>query len=146
MAFCERLSEQLAVVGTIDPVSQGAALISTDVVNMALHRRCMFTLLLGAAPDAAGVLVNIQEGTVAVPNSAVILTSAGVDVDVANWCYIWEVSAEAMADTYTVLRGDFTPLGAGPTLMSVLVQADVERYHPGSDSNIAGTTIMGTAN
>ena len=146
MAFCERLSEQLAVVGTIDPISQAAALISTDVVDMSLHRRCLFTLLLGLAPDAAGVLVEIQEGTVAVPNSAVILTSAGVDVDVASWCYIWEVSAEAMADTYTVLRGDFTPLGAGPTRMAVLVQADVERYHPGSDRNIAGTTIMGTAN
>jgi len=27
-----------------------------------------------------------------------------------------------------------------------LVQADVERYHPGSDYNIVGTTIMGVAN
>jgi len=146
MAFCERLSEQLAVVGTIFPVSQAAALISTDVVDMSEHRRCMFTLSIGAAVDAAGVLVEIQEGTVAVPNSAVILTSAGVDVDVASQIFVWEVSAEAMADTYTVLRGDFTPLGAGPTLMSVLVQADVERYHPGSDSNIVAVTIMGTAN
>ena len=146
MAFCERLSEQLAVVGTIDPISQGAALISTDVVPMGLHRRCLFTLMLGLSPDAAGVLVEIQEGTVAVPNSAVILTSAGVDVDVASTQFIWEVSSEAMADTYTVLRGDFTPLGAGPTLMAVLVQADVERYHPGSDVNLASCTIMGTAN
>ena len=146
MAFCERLSEQLSVVGTIDPISQGAVLISTDVVDMTNRRRCLFTLLIGTAVDAAGVLVNIQEGTVAVPNSAVILTSAGVDVDVASWCYVWEVSAEAMADTYTVLRGDFTPLGAGPTLLSVLVQADVVRYHPASDYNLVGTTIMGTAN
>ena len=146
MAFCERLSEQLAVVGAIYPISQAAALISTNVVPMNTHRRCLFTLSIGAAVDGAGVLVEIQEGTVAVPNSAVILTSAGVDVDTASNIYIWEVSAEAMADTYTVLRGDFTPLGAGPTLLSVLVQADVVRYHPASDYNLVGTTIMGTAN
>ena len=146
MAYCERLSEQLAVVGTIDPVSQGAALISTDVVTMTFHRRCLFTLLIGAAVDAAGVLVEIREGLPAFGTPLVLLTSAGVDVDVANWCYIWEITAEAMGDGYTQLRGDFTPLGAGPTLMSVLVQADVERYYPGSDYNIVGTTIMGVAN
>jgi len=146
MAFCERLSEQLAVVGTIDPISQGAALISTDVVDMSLHRRCLFTLLTGATVGAGGVLVEIQEGTVAVPNSAVILTSLAAAVATVASQYIWEVSAEAMADTYTVLRGDFTPAAAGPTLMAVLVQADVERYHPGSDRNLATTTISGVAN
>jgi len=141
MAFCERLSEQLAVVGTIDPQTL-AILASTDVIDMSLHRRCLFTLMTGGTVN--DVLVNIYEGTVAVPNSAVILTRAAADTDGLNSQYIFEVSAEAMADGYTVLRGDFTPTGA--TLMAVLVQADVERYHPGSDRNIATVAAIQCAN
>ena len=144
MAFCERLSEQLAVVGTIDPVAGAGGVISTDVVPMNLHRRCLFTLMTGAVNTAPGILVNIQEGTVAVPNSAVILTSAAAAVAGVASQYIWEISGEAMADTYTVLRGDFTAQAAG--LYAVLVQADVERYHPASDRNLATTTISGVAN
>jgi len=145
MPFCERLSEQLAVVGTVDPISQAAALISTDVVDMSQHRRCMFILTIGATVGAGGVLVEIQEGTALVPAGAVILTSAAATVATIAHTYIWEVSGEAMADTYTHLRGDFTPAAAGPTMMGVLVLADVERYHPGSDWDV-DTTIMGTAN
>ena len=141
--FCERLSEQLAVVGTIDPQSV-AILASTDVIDMSLHRRCLFTLMTGAAVDAGGVLVEIQEGTVAVPNSAVILTRLGnVTAAVASQ-YIFEVSAEAMADTYTVLRGDFTTGAA--SLIAVLVQADCERYHPASDRDLASVVAIACAN
>ncbi len=143
MAFCERLSESLAVVGTVDPAAV-TGLISTDVIDMSLHRRCLFTLMTGAVLTT-GILVEIQEGTVAVPNSAIIITSAIANQAAIASQYIFEVSAEAMADTYTVLRGDFTP-DTGASLMAVLCQADVERYHPGSDQNLASAHIIGVAN
>jgi len=141
MAFTERLTEQLAVVGTIDPQTL-AILASTDVIDMTYHRRCLFTLMTGGTVD--DVLCQIQEGTVAVPNSAVILTRAAADTDGLNSQYIFEVSAEAMDHGYTVLRGDFTPTGA--TLLAVLVQADVDRYHPASDHNIGTVAAIATAN
>jgi len=141
MPFCERLSEQLVVVGTVDPQSL-AILASTDVVDMTHHRRCLFTLMTGATVD--NVLVQIQEGTVAVPNSAVILTRLAANTDGLNSQYIFEVSAEAMADTYTVLRGDFTPEGA--TLLAVLVQADANRYHGEIGDTLATVVAIATAN
>jgi len=144
MGFTERLTEQLAVVGAIDPSTGVVALISSDVINMQYHRRCLFTLMTGDTVGGTGILVQIQEGTVAVPNSAVILTSIATAVATVDNQYIWEVSAEAMDVGYNVLRADVTPTGA--SILAMLIQADVERYHPASDLNHADATIMGTAN
>lgn len=142
MPFTERLSEQLVVVGTVDPCTQGAGLTSTDEIDMTHHRRCLFTLLTGDTVDA--VLCEIQEGVAGMAAAAVILTRAGVDTDTADSQYIFEVSAEAMAYACTHLRGDFTP--AGNTLMAVLVQADANRYHGEIGDTLATVVAIATAN
>ena len=143
MAFCERLSESLAVVGTIDPAAT-TGLASVDQIDMSLHRRCLFTLMTGAVLTT-GILVNIQEGTVAAPAAAVILTSAAVNQATIASQYIFEVSAEAMGAGYTHLRFDVTPDTAA-SVLAVLAQADVERYHPGSDRNLNTAHIIACAN
>lgn len=140
MAFCERLSEQLALVATVDPVSQGNTAVTSDAFSMSLHRRALFILSTGANPT--GVLVNIQEGTVNfTAGTATILTRAATAVVGINSQYLFEVSGEAMADGMVNLRAQLTPSGAAH-LISLVCLADVERYHPGSDQPPSLATVI----
>ena len=145
MAFCERLSEQLAVIATIDPVNAATAAAVTDVFSMSMHRRALFILQTGATVGT-GILVNIREAVdaLATATTAVILTRAVTAVTAVASQYLFEVSAEAMADGYTYLAGTFDPTGA--TIYAVVVLADVERYHPASDRDLASVVAIQVAN
>ena len=144
MAFCERLSEQLGLVATVDPTNAVTAITATDVFSMQLHRRALFILQTGATVGT-GVLCNIEEGpVVGMTGSAVILTLAATGCTATDSQYLFEVSAEAMAAGNTFLRGRFTPTGA--TILSCVVLADVERYHPGSDRDLASVVSIQAAN
>ena len=143
MAYCERLSEQLAVVATIDPVSQGATGVTSDNFSMALHRRALFILSTGANPTGVGIL--IQEGTVNwTAGTTTILSAAGTAVTAANSQWLFEVSAEAMGAGLTHLRAVVTPLGAAH-LISLIALADVERYGPASDRDLASVVAIAAA-
>jgi len=144
MPFCERLSEQLAVVATVDPTNAVTLITATDVFSMAMHRRALFILQTGATVGT-GVLCNIEEGpVVGMTGSAVILTAPATAVVAADSQYLFEVSGEAMAAGNTFLRGRFTPTGA--TILSCVVLADVERYHPASDRDLASVVSIQAAN
>ncbi len=147
MAFCERLSEQLAVVATIDPADISGAAVNADVFSMAMHRRALFILSTGATVNAPGILVNIREGLDAActATTAVILTRAATACAAVASQYLFEVSGEAMAAGYTYLRGEFDP-GNGATLISCVVLADVDRYHPASDRDLASVAAIQAAN
>ena len=145
MAFCQRLSEQLALVAKIDPVAvAGTVAVSAPVFSMGMHRRALFILQTGAVFGQATVL--IQEGPViGMTASATILTGPVTAIVAATHEYVFEVSAEAMADGMSFLRASLA--GITPTdVISMIVLADVERYNPGSDQNMASTTIYGVAN
>ena len=143
MPFCERLSEQLAIVATIDPVAGATGAVTTDVVAMGMHRRAMFILMRGAGVQ--GITCAIQEANAAfTAGTATILTRAATAADVAAEQHIFEVSAEAMGAGLTALRGVFTSVGTD--LYAVLVLADVERYHPGSDQNLGSVASIQAAN
>ena len=143
MAFCERLSEQLAVVATIDPQAGATGALTSDDFSMSLHRRALFILSIGAG--TAGNLVNIQEGTVNwTAGTATILTRAATAVATANSQFLFEVSAEAMAAGLTHLRAQVTTVGAD--LLSMVVLADVERYHPASDRDLGSVVAIQAAN
>ena len=147
MAFCERLSEQLAVVGTIDPADISGAAQNSDIFSMALHRRALFILSTGATVNAPGILVQIREGADAAmtATTAVILSATAAAVTATDSQFLFEVSAEAMAAGYTYLSGR-VDAGAGATLASMVVLADVERYHPASDRDIASVVSIQCAN
>ena len=141
MAFCERLSEQLAVIATIDPQAGATGAVTSDVFSMAMHRRAMFILQRGAG--TAGCSIAIQEGTAGwTAGTATILSATALAV--ANTQHIFEVSAEAMADGLTELRAVLTNVGTD--LVSMVALADVERYHPASDRDLPTVTIEGCAN
>ena len=146
MAFCERLSEQLALVATIDPIDVPGTVAVSDIFSMQLHRRALFVLQTGATFVAGTVL--IQEGAavgMTAGTTATILTGAATAITAVASQYLFEVSAEAMAAGNSFLRASIAGLTIGD-FVSMVVLADVERYHPGSDRNLVTTTISGVAN
>ncbi len=145
MAYCERLSEQLAIVATIDPVSQAGTAVACDVFQMTNHRRALFVLSTGANPT--GVLVNIQENAAAAftAGTATLLTRAATAVVGINSQYLFEVTAAALSAGFTYLRAQITPSGAAH-LVSMVVLADVDRYKPASQYDLATVvSIQSTA-
>ena len=147
MAFCERLSEQLGVVATIDPGDISGAAQNSDIFSMQLHRRALFILSTGATVQAPGILVQIREAAdaAATATTAVILTALATAVTATDSQFLFEVSAEAMAAGYTYLVGT-VDAAAGATLASMVVLADVERYHPASDRDLASVVSIQAAN
>ena len=147
MAFCERLSEQLAVVATIDPADISGAAQDSDIFSMQLHRRALFILSTGATVNAPGILVQIREGLDAAmtATTAAILSAAATAVVATDSQFLFEVSSEAMQAGYTYLSGR-VDAGAGATLASMVVLADVERYHPASDRDLASVVSIQAAN
>ena len=146
MAFCERLSEQLAVVATIDPFAVAASVATSDIFSMALHRRALFILQTGATFVAGTVL--IQEGALVAMTAgttATILTGAATAITAAASQYLFEVSGEAMAAGNSFLRASIAGL-TNTNVISMVVLADVERYHPGTDHDLATVVVAGVAN
>ena len=145
MAFCERLSEQLAVVAVITPQAGATAGHTSNVVAMAMHRRALFIVQRGAGV-AGGCLVEIEEANAAfTAGTAVILTRAATACAAADSQYLFEVSGEAMAAGNTALRAVVTPAVAGD-LIALVALADVERYHPASDRDLATVVAIQAAN
>lgn len=135
MPFCERLTEQLALVATIDPQLGASGALTTDAFSMATHRRALFILSNGVGTGGVGVAIQEATNTGFTAGTATILTGSNLIVGKTTLTqYMWEVSAEAMAAGLTALRGVFTSVGND--IISVVVLADVERYHPGSDYGI----------
>ena len=143
MAFCERLSEQLAVVATIDPQAGATGAVTSDVISMVNHRRALFILSRGAG--VAGTLVQIQEANAGfTAGTAVILTRAATACAAANSQYLFEVTAEALGAGLTALRAVVTSIGTD--LISLVALADVIRYHPASDYDLASVASIQVAN
>ena len=141
--YTERLTENLCVVGTIDPVSQGATAVNSDIFSMALHRRALFALSIGANPTGVGVLIQENAAAAFTAGTATLLTLAGTAATVANTQFLFEVTASAMGAGAEFLRARVTPLG-GAHLISLIAFADVERYGPGSDRSLGSVTIATT--
>lgn len=142
MTYTKRLTEQLGVVSTIDPIAGGSTAHTSDAFSMSLHRRAIFILQTGVG--TAGNAVLIQEGTAAwTAGTATLMSAAATAVDVAASQYLWEVAAIAMTDGLTQLRAIVTSTGAD--LISMVVLADVGRFNPESDRDLPTTTIMEVA-
>jgi len=66
MGYTERLSEKLAVLGTIDPQAVGGTTtttVSSDVVDMSAFRRVMFVLSVGTLGVGSTVDLTVYKGT-----------------------------------------------------------------------------------
>lgn len=131
--YTEQLSEKLALVATIDPVSQDAGTAYTDDIDMKYWRRVMFIVQLGVMASNSTVDFSVVEGASASPTTAMSpakgitqLTEAGTD-DAKQ--AIIEVAVEELAAGSRYIRGKLT-VGTAASLVSVVALGSVGRYKP----------------
>jgi len=144
MAYCERLSEQLGVVATIDPIALTGTVAVSDIFSMALHRRALFIFQTEAVFAAATVLIQENAAQAFTAGTATLLTGASTTVTAAASQYLYEISAEALSAGFTWVRASIAGMTIGD-IVSMVVLADVERYHPASDRDLATVVIQSTA-
>lgn len=136
MDYTKHLTEELAVMSTIDPVSQGVATVTGDVVDMRYVRKALFILAVGVLGTAATVDFKLEQGTSAamagVKNITgkliTQLTKAGTD---DNKQVLVEVRAEELdlIGGYRYVRPSCT-VAAAACLVAMVCLADCMRYLP----------------
>ena len=138
--YTERLSEQLAIVATIDPDAYAASTVLTDAIDMSKFRRVMFIVMAGTLGASATLDFKVTEcatsgGTYSDLSGKSItqLTQAGSDDDKQ---VIVEVAAEEMGSGKRYLKGSLT-IGTATSDAGVIALADVGRYKPESGSDLA---------
>jgi hypothetical protein len=138
-----RLSENLALLASIDPVSQAAGTVTTGWVSMGKFARLMALIDVGAFGAAATVDAKLQQATSA--------AGAGVK-DIANKAITQLVAAGGnnrqaaidLRDDELDVNGGFAyvrlsvTVGAAATLISALLVGASPRNGLASDSNQAG--------
>ena len=138
----ERLSEQLAVVATIDPEAYTTATtVTTDVFDMSVHHEAMFVIMTGTVAANTTLDFDVQESTAtgagtvtATAVASITQLTAGNDDDQV----IVTVRGEDMSDGYRYLRGVLTIGGVGGTAdVGVVALADRARYKAASVNDLA---------
>lgn len=141
--YTERLSEQIAVVGTIDPALRDNTTADSDVIDMKLWRRVLFLVLLGATDIVVDFALrgsNNSDGSssAAITGKSVTQLSATDD----NEQVMVEITAEELETAgYRYVFGRVTigdgTLGAN---VAVAVLAGEGRYRPASDHDLASVS------
>lgn len=137
-------SERAAVLGTIDPVSQGAGTVVTDYANMGLYKKVMFILSLGTMSATSTVDAVVKQATDSAGSGAknlttsvaiTQLTQAGSD---SNKQVIVNVDASELdiANGFSFVALSVT-VAAAASLLSVVVLGFEPRYAPASDNDLA---------
>jgi len=140
--YTERLSEQLCVIATIDPIALTAtAAHNSDVFSMQLHRRALFILKTGAVLGGVTVLIQENAASAFSAGTATLLTGAATAITAINSQYLFEVSASALGAGAIWLRGRVQG-GVVGDVFDMTVLADVERYSPASDRNLASVVSI----
>lgn len=146
----QRLTEELALVSTLDPVSQGAATVTSDVVDMRVFRRIIFILSVGAMTASSTVDMVIKGDsasggsfTTTVTGKAITqLTQAGTD---ANKQVIIEVTAEELAaQGFRYCRASVT-VAAAASLISLVALGARARYESAAEYDLASVDEIITA-
>lgn len=138
-----RIAEQLSVLATIDPVSQGAGTVTTGWLSASNHERfeaIIQTGVMGAsgtldgklqqATDSAGTGVKDITGKAL----AQILKAAG---DNKQALINLRQDEMDLANNFTYFRLSLT-VGTATSLISAVVQAGIARNYPASALNQAG--------
>ena len=136
----EQLNQQLAIVSVIDPDAYGTGTAAGDVIDMALHHRCKFTVLAGDMGQAGTLDLEVQESAtgvgawVAVVGKAITQLVVGNDDNQA----VVEVCDDEMttATNQRYLRGVLT-IGGNAVDVAVIAEADRCRYKPSSLQDLA---------
>lgn len=137
--FTERLSQSLAIVGTVDPASYSAQ-TNSDAVDMLLFRRCLFVIAAGVI-GANTVTAVVKGGTdgstfpTTITSKSIAAGTFSGSTDNNKQALIEVIDSECAAQDVRYIRVEITPSGA--SLLSAVVLAGEARYEPASDSNLA---------
>lgn len=138
----ERLSEQMAVVGAIDPDQYAASTVSTDVIDMLNFRRVLFIVKAGVLGASATLDFEVNGDTASggtfatqITGKAITqMTKAGTDDDKQA---LVEVTAEEVAaQGFRYIRGDLT-IGVAASYADVTALGAHTRYHPANMYDVA---------
>ena len=136
-----KLSQEIAVVGTIDPLLRDDATAETDWIDMSKHQKCMFVIAIGATDIV--VDAKLREGLDSTGGTAQDITGKAITqlsaTDDNKRAVIEEDASELdLADKYKfvscqIIVGNGT-LGADTTVIAL---ASRYRYDPASDADLA---------
>ena len=121
-----KLSEILAVVGTVDPDAYVTGTSLTDAIDMEDHEQVIFTVMVGELGSSATVDFYVMESTASggtytrlSGKSITQLTDAGTDDDKQA---IVVVKASELTSGYSFLKGSLR-IGAADSDAAVIAQA-----------------------
>jgi len=136
----EYMSQQNAVVATIDPDAYTAATYTTDGVDMDVFPQCIFIVMVGDMETGSTVDFSITRSTdnstfVAMSPAKAItqLTAAGTDDDKQ---VVIHVDAAELGDGYRYCQGSLVIADAASDAAVVAI-ADHSRYKPATDYDLA---------
>ena len=136
----EYMSQQNAVVATIDPDAYTAATYTTDGVDMDVFPQCIFIVMVGDMETGSTVDFSITRSTdnstfVAMSPAKAItqLTAAGTDDDKQ---VVVHVDAAELGDGYRYCQGSLVVADAASDAAVVAI-ADHSRYKPATDYDLA---------
>ena len=146
MAYTERLNEQLAIVGTIDPDAYAAipaataVTVATDIVDMRYAHRVMFVVLAGTIGAAGTIDFAIQQGTNATTATTAIVPACAITTMVtgdSDEQVVVEVEGQDLTPGYRYVRGLMTlsaTAGTAAIDVGAIVLADTSRYKAARDT------------
>lgn len=142
MTYNQALSERLALISTLDPVSQGAATVTSDVIDMKNFRRVLFVLSVGAMTLNGTLDMTIKGDTASngafattITGKAITqLTEAGAD---GNKQVLVEVTAEEVAaQGFRYIRASLVAAVAA-SLISLVAFGEHLRYSDAADHDLS---------
>lgn len=135
-----RFTDEVAILGTVDPEAQGTGTAGTDIIDMSYWEEVAFVLMVGTMEATATVDFLIEADDAAAMSSPTTirsitqLTQAGSDGD--KQVVITVRAAELAADGYRYVRGKLT-VGVDSVDLAVLVLGYGAAYKPASDLDLA---------
>jgi len=137
----EKLSEMLAVVGTVDPAVRSATgTVATDAIDMSKVHQVAFVVLVGAMGATDEIDFKVQEcatsgGSYTDISGKAITTLDGTD---DNKQAVVNVRGDELTPGNRYIKGLVTHGGtAGTAGITVVALADTARFKPASDGDLA---------
>jgi len=145
------MSDQLAIMDAVNPVSQAAGTVTSGWVNMANFERFLATIITGVLGAAATDDARLQQaqdnsgtGAKDIANKAItqIVKATGDNKTAMINCRDDELD---VANSFAFVRVS-TTVGTAASLVGALLQAGVARFAPPKDAGASPAINLGSAN
>ena len=142
------MTDDLALIATIDPVSQGAGSVNTTVIDMRYWREVVFYVSCGVLGTNATVDFLVKGDTASGGSYATTITGKSITqlVKASNDGSKAEVrvtAEEVAAQGFRYIRGTLT-VGTAASLVTVLAIAAHARYSDAPDYDLASVVQIVT--